>query len=37
LSVILNWAWNYFTFGRGARLITGPVEAVPADALAEAA
>ena len=37
LSVVLNWAWNYFTFGRGARLITGPVEAVPADALAEAA
>ena len=37
LSVILNWAWNYFTFGRGARLITGPIEAAPADALAEAA
>jgi NADH:ubiquinone reductase (H+-translocating) len=23
LSVVLNWAWNYFTFQRGARLITG--------------
>ena len=21
--VVLNWAWNYFTFQRGARLITG--------------
>jgi NADH dehydrogenase len=24
LSVMLNWAWNYLTFQRGARLITGP-------------
>ncbi len=24
LSVLLNWAWNYLTFQRGARLITGP-------------
>ena len=24
LSVLLNWAWSYFTFQRGARLITGP-------------
>ena len=24
LSVLLSWAWNYVTFQRGARLITGP-------------
>ena len=24
ISVLLNWAWNYLTFQRGARLITGP-------------
>ena len=24
LSVLLNWAWNYLTFQRSARLITGP-------------
>jgi len=23
VAVLLNWAWSYFTFGRGARLITG--------------
>ena len=23
LSVVLNWAWNYLTFQRGTRLITG--------------
>ena len=23
LVVVLNWAWNYFTFQRGTRLITG--------------
>ncbi len=23
LAVMLNWGWNYITFGRGARLITG--------------
>ena len=23
LSVMLDWIWAYFTFGRGARLITG--------------
>src|SRR6056297_2328174 len=23
-SVLLNWAWNYITFQRGSRLITGP-------------
>jgi NADH dehydrogenase len=23
LSVVLNWVWNYFTFQRGTRLITG--------------
>ena len=22
-AVMLDWAWSYFTFGRGARLITG--------------
>ncbi len=24
ISVLLNWAWNYLTFQRGVRLITGP-------------
>jgi NADH dehydrogenase len=24
-SVLVQWAWNYFTFQRGARLITGEV------------
>jgi NADH dehydrogenase FAD-containing subunit len=24
VSVLLNWAWSYVTFNRGARLITGP-------------
>jgi NADH dehydrogenase len=24
ISVLLNWAWNYVTFQRGSRLITGP-------------
>ena len=46
LVVATNWAWNYLTFDRGARLITGPVPpltgtaapaAVPADDPAEAA
>jgi NADH:ubiquinone reductase (H+-translocating) len=23
LSVLIQWAWSYFTFGRGARLIVG--------------
>jgi NADH dehydrogenase len=23
LSVVLNWGWNYLTFQRGTRLITG--------------
>ena len=23
LEVVLNWAWNYFAFSRGARLIVG--------------
>ena len=23
LAVVLNWAWNYLTFQRGTRLITG--------------
>jgi NADH dehydrogenase len=30
LSVMLSWAWNYVTFARSARLITGPVPAPPA-------
>ena len=30
LSVMLSWAWNYLTFARSARLITGPVPAPPA-------
>jgi len=29
LSVMLTWAWNYVTFARSARLITGPVQAGP--------
>lgn len=37
LSVTLNWAWNYFTFARSARLITGPVSSTPARSWAEAA
>ena len=24
LLVLIQWAWNYFTWNRGARLITGP-------------
>lgn len=27
--VLLQWAWAYFSFQRGARLITGPVEPMP--------
>ncbi len=30
LVVATNWAWNYLTFDRGARLITGPVPPLPA-------
>ena len=26
LLVLIRWAWSYFTFSRGARLITGPIE-----------
>jgi NADH dehydrogenase len=37
VSVILHWAWNYFTFARSARLITGPVDAPRSDSFAEAA
>jgi NADH dehydrogenase len=37
LIVTLHWAWNYFTFARSARLITGPVNAPAASAYAEAA
>ena len=36
-SVILHWAWNYFTYARSARLITGPIDNPDSDALAEAA
>jgi NADH dehydrogenase len=32
LSVMLSWAWNYLTFARSARLITEPVQALPAPA-----
>jgi hypothetical protein len=28
--VMLQWAWSWLTFKRGARLITGPVGALPA-------
>ena len=37
LSVTLNWAWNYFTFARSARLITGPVHSAAAAIYSEAA
>lgn len=37
LSVILHWAWNYFTFARSARLITGPIDNRILDNFAEAA
>ena len=29
LSVFVNWMWSWITYGRGARLITGPIEAPP--------
>jgi len=29
VSVMLQWAWSWLTFKRGARLITGPVGALP--------
>ena len=32
VSVFLNWAWNYFTWDRGPRLILEPVAEVGADA-----
>jgi NADH dehydrogenase len=37
LSVLLHWGWNYFTFARSARLITGPVDEPSDDSFAEAA
>ena len=37
LSVVLHWAWNYFTYARSARLITGPVDVPHSDGFAEAA
>ena len=37
LSVILHWAWDYFTYARSARLITGPIHAPTTDSFAEAA
>ena len=37
LSVVIHWAWNYFTYARSARLITGPLDVEPAESLAEAA
>ena len=36
LSVVLHWAWNYFTFARSARLITGSIDNSHAGSLAEA-
>ena len=35
LLVLFQWAWNYFTFNRSARLITGPVDVKPASELPE--
>jgi NADH dehydrogenase len=32
LMVAANWLWSYATFGRGARLITGPVPPPPLEA-----
>lgn len=29
LVVMVQWAWNYFTFGRGARLISGELKPLP--------
>src|SRR5690606_37294766 len=29
LSVFVNWMWSWIAYGRGARLITGPIEAPP--------
>jgi NADH dehydrogenase len=37
LSVLLSWAWNYCTFARSARLITGPIDNSRPELLAEAA
>ena len=37
LSVVMHWAWNYFTYARSARLIIGPVDVERADSFAEAA
>jgi len=37
LSVMLHWAWNYFTYQRSARLITGPIDAMLNDSFADAA
>ena len=37
ISVTLHWAWNYFTYHRSARLITGPIDARREDNFAEAA
>jgi len=37
ISVTLHWAWNYFTYQRSARLITGPIDGARGDSVAEAA
>jgi len=37
ISVILHWAWSYFTYERSARLIIGPIDTTSADSFAEAA
>ena len=29
--VLFEWAWSYFTYDRGARLITGPIPHRPAE------
>lgn len=32
LLILFQWAWNYFTWNRAARLITGPPESRSASA-----
>jgi NADH dehydrogenase len=29
VSVLLNWAWNYLTYDRGARIIVMPEDRAP--------
>jgi NADH dehydrogenase len=35
LAVYLNWSWAWFTYGRGARLLTALPEAGDAGGIAE--